>query len=228
MDQANDGELLERARQGDSAAFTTLVRRHDRYLYRVARSVLRDDHEAEDVVQQTFLQAFAKLVDFRGDANLRTWLTRITLNDALGRRRRQRVNVELGQLDTAQERTRSQIYLSPLTASAPDSTVARTQIRNMLERAIDDLPPGFRTVLVMRDVEDASVEETANILGIKPETVRTRLYRARRLLRESLGEQLASVLKDVFPFEGARCDELVGRLLSETRRVRQSHDQTKG
>jgi RNA polymerase sigma-70 factor (ECF subfamily) len=77
-------------------------------------------------------------------------------------------------------------------------------------------------------VEDASVEETANILGIKPETVRTRLHRARRLLRESLGEQLASVLKDVFPFEGARCDELVGRLLSETRRVRQSHDQTKG
>jgi RNA polymerase sigma-70 factor (ECF subfamily) len=217
MDQISDSELLERARQGHSPAFTTLVRRHDRYLYRVARSVLRDDHEAEDVVQQTFLQAFTKMADFRGEANLRTWLTRIALNEALRRGRRHRTTVELGQIDTAQERARSQIYLSPLTSSTPERAAARGQIRQMLERAIDDLPPAFRTVLVMRDVEEASVEETANVLGIKPETVRTRLHRARRMLRESLGEELASVLKDVFPFERPRCDSLVERLQTEVR-----------
>jgi RNA polymerase sigma-70 factor, ECF subfamily len=224
MDQASDGELMERARRGHPTAFSVLVRRYDRYLYRVARSVLRDDDEAEDVVQQTFLQAFTKMADFRGEANLRTWLTRIALNEALGRRRRQRPIVEIGQLDSAQERVRSQIYLSPLTGSTPERAAARTQIRRILEQAIDDLPPAFRTVLVMRDVEEASVEETATVLGIRPETVRTRLHRARRMLRESLGEQLASVLKDVFPFDRPRCDALVARLLGEIRLLGNAYD----
>jgi RNA polymerase sigma-70 factor, ECF subfamily len=217
MDKASDSELLQRAREGHSSAFGVLVRRYDRFLYRVARSVLRDDHEAEDVVQQTFLQAFTKMADFRGDANLRTWLTRIALNEALRRRRARHAGVEIAQLDTAQERARSQIYLSPLIGSTPERAAARSQIRRMLEQAIDALPPTFRTVLVMRDVEEASVEETANVLGIKPETVRTRLHRARRMLRERLGEQLASVLKDVFPFDRPRCDALVDRLAAEIR-----------
>jgi RNA polymerase sigma-70 factor, ECF subfamily len=224
MDQASDGELMERARRGHPTAFSVLVRRYDRYLYRVARSVLRDDDEAEDVVQQTFLQAFTKMADFRGEANLRTWLTRIALNEALGRRRRQRPIVEIGQLDSAQERVRSQIYLAPLTGSTPERAAARTQIRRILEQAIDDLPPAFRTVLVMRDVEEASVEETATVLGIRPETVRTRLHRARRMLRESLGEQLASVLKDVFPFDRPRCDALVARLLGGIRLLGNAYD----
>jgi RNA polymerase sigma-70 factor, ECF subfamily len=213
MDEAGDEELLERARQGQPDAFSALVRRHDRYLYRVARSVLRDDDEAEDVVQQTFLQAFVNLVDFRGEANLRTWLTRIALNDALQRQRRQRSMVELDQLDTAQERVRSDLVLSSLTSPTPEQAAARNQVRETLERAIDDLPPAFRIVLIMRDVEEASVDETANALAIKPETVRTRLHRARRMLRDSLGEQFIAVLKDVFPFEGPRCDALVRKLL---------------
>jgi RNA polymerase sigma-70 factor (ECF subfamily) len=213
MDDVGDGELLERARQGRSDAFSTLVRRHDRYLYRVARSVLRDDDEAEDVVQQTYLQAFAHLVDFRGEASLRTWLTRIALNDALQRRRRQRSTVELDQLDTARERIRSDVVLSSLITPTPEQAAARSQVREILERAVDDLPPAFRTVLIMRDVEEVSVDETANILAIKPETVRTRLHRARRMLRDSLGEQFAAVLKDVFPFERPRCDALVRKLL---------------
>ena len=212
-DEAGDEELLERARQGQPDAFSTLVRRHDRYLYRVARSVLRDDDEAEDVVQQTFLQAFVNLVDFRGAANLRTWLTRIALNDALQRQRRQRSMVELDQLDTAQERVRSDLVLSSLTSPTPEQAAARNQVRETLERAIDDLPPAFRTVLIMRDVEEVSVDETANILAIKPETVRTRLHRARRMLRDSLGEHFTAVLKDVFPFERPRGDALVRKLL---------------
>jgi RNA polymerase sigma-70 factor, ECF subfamily len=224
MDKATDTELLEHARQGDPEALGTLVRRHDRYLYRVARGVLRDDHEAEDIVQQTFLQAFVNFVDFRGEAKLRTWLTRIAINLALQRRRRQRPTVELSQVDTAQERLRSEIYLSSHTLSTPEHTAARKQIREILERAIDDLPPAFRTVLIFRDVEEASVEETANVLGIKPETVRTRLHRARRMLRDSLGEQFAAVLKDVFPFERPRCDALVRKLLIEVGLICQQQD----
>jgi RNA polymerase sigma-70 factor (ECF subfamily) len=213
MDEAGDGELLERARQGHPDAFSTLIRRHDRYLYRVARSVLRNDDEAEDVVQQTYLQAFANLVDFRGEANLRTWLTRIALNDALQRRRRQRSTVELDQLDAARERIRSDVVLSSLTMPTPEHAAARSQVREILEHAIDELPPAFRIVLIMRDVEEASVNETASALAIKPETVRTRLHRARRMLRDSLGEQFAALLKDVFPFERPRCDALVRKLL---------------
>jgi RNA polymerase sigma-70 factor (ECF subfamily) len=213
MDEAGDGELLERARQGHPDAFSTLIRRHDRYLYRVARSVLRSDDEAEDVVQQTYLQAFTNFVDFRGEANLRTWLTRIALNDALQRRRRQRATVELDQLDAARERIRSDFALSALTIPTPEHAAAHSQIRMILEHAIDKLPPAFRIVLIMRDVEEASVNETASALAIKPETVRTRLHRARRMLRDSLGEQFAAALKDVFPFERPRCDALVRKLL---------------
>ena len=226
MDRATDIELLERARQGRADAFSALVRRHDRYLYRVARSILRDHQEAEDVVQQTYLNAFTKIVDFRGEANLRTWLTRIALNEALWRKRRQRLHVALGEIDTAQERVRSQIYLSPMTQATPEGEAARSQICQILESAIDDLPPAFRTVLVMRDVEEATVEETANILGIKAETVRTRLHRARNMLRDRLGEQFAAVLKDVFPFERPRCDALVSRLLVKVRLLRA--DQAQG
>jgi RNA polymerase sigma-70 factor (ECF subfamily) len=220
MDDASDGDLLELARQGHPDAFGTLVRRHDRYLYRVARSVLRDDDEAEDVVQQTYLQAYINFVNFRGEANLRTWLTRIALNDALSRRRQQRSTVELGQLDTARERIRGDFLLSSLATSTPEHAAARGQILEILERAIDDLPPAFRTVLIMRDVEEATVDETANVLGLKPETVRTRLHRARRMLRDRLGEQFAAVLKDVFPFERPRCDALVRKLLIEIGSIR--------
>jgi RNA polymerase sigma-70 factor (ECF subfamily) len=224
MDGASDGELLELARQGHPDAFSALIRRHDRYLYRVARSVLQDDGEAEDVVQQAYLQAYIGFVDFRGEANLRTWLTRIALNDALQRRRRRRATVELSQLDTARERIRSDTLLSPLANSTPEHATARSQIREILERAIDDLPPAFRTVLIMRDVEEATVDETAKALGVKSETVRTRLHRARRMLRDRLGEQFAAVLKDVFPFERPRCDALVRKLLLEVSSIYKPQD----
>jgi RNA polymerase sigma-70 factor (ECF subfamily) len=131
-------------------------------------------------------------------------------------------------VDMARERVRSQMHLSPLTQATPEREAARNQIRHILEGAIDDLPPAFRTVLVMRDVEDASVEETAHVLGVKAETVRTRLHRARNMLRERLGEQFAAVLKDVFPFERPRCDALVSRLLGEVGLRRGSSDLAKG
>ena len=114
-----------------------------------ARHILRDHQEAEVVVQQTYLNAFTKIVYFRGEANLRTWMTRIALNETLWRERRQRLQVELGKIDTVQERVRSQIYLSPMMQATPEGEAARSQIRRVLEGAIDDLRPAFRTVLVM-------------------------------------------------------------------------------
>jgi RNA polymerase sigma-70 factor, ECF subfamily len=207
--EPSDKELLDCARQGDPAAFRTLIRRHDRYLYRVARSVLADDHEAEDVIQQTYLQAFTGLAAFRGQASLRTWLTRITLNEAI-RRRRQRSTVELAETEvTARERDRGEAHPDP------ERMAARSQIRKTLEAAIDALPPAFRTVLILRDVEEVSAVQAAKILGIKTETVRTRLHRARRMLRERLGEEFAAALKDVFPFELPRCNAMTRRMLNQ-------------
>ncbi len=217
MPGARDSELLERARQGDAGAFDMLIRRHDKHLYRIARSVLADDQEAEDAVQETLVRAFTGLRDFRGAASLRTWLTRIVLNEAIRRRRRRPSMVDLDALHAAQERTRRPIHSSALTARErdPERAAAQSQIRRILEKAIDGLPAAFRIVFVMRDVEEFSTADTANLLGIQEETVKTRLHRARRMLRESLGEQLAAALKDVFPFERPRCDALVDRLLGQ-------------
>jgi len=217
MAQLSDGELLERARQGDASAFGTLIRQHDKNLYRIARSVLSDDQEAEDAVQEAYIRMFTGLRDFRGTASLRTWLTRIVLNEAIRRRRRLRSTLDLDVLHAAQERSRRPIHSSSLTARDrdPERAAAQNQIRKMLEQAIDDLPVAFRVVLIMRDVEEVSTAETAKLLGLREETVKTRLHRARRLLRESLGDQLAAVLKDVFPFERPRCDALVQRLVDQ-------------
>lgn len=217
MDEPSDAELLRLAREGDPAAFRILIRRHDRYLYRIARSVLLDDHEAEDVVQETYVRAFTRLVDFRGDASLSTWLTRIALNEALQRYRQRRRIVSLDILDSASGHPVAQIRQSPMIApdQDPERATAQHQIRTLLERAIDDLPEAFRTVFVMRDIEEASTEETASVLGIRPPTVKTRLHRARRMLREALGEQVGAALKDAFPFDKPRCDRLVKKVLDQ-------------
>jgi RNA polymerase sigma-70 factor (ECF subfamily) len=212
-----DSELLEIARKGDAVAFDTLIRRHDKHLYRIARSVLSDDHEAEDVIQESYIRAFTGLRGFRGAASLRTWLTRIVLNEAIRRSRRRRPMVDLGALHAAQERTRRPLHAPSLTArdTDPERAAAHSQIRKMLEKAIDNLPVAFRVVFVMRDVEEIGIRDTAKLLGILEETVKTRLHRARRMLRDSLGEQLASTLKDVFPFDKPRCNALVQRLLDQ-------------
>jgi RNA polymerase sigma-70 factor, ECF subfamily len=213
MAAADDSELLQSAREGNATAFDTLIRRHDRFLYRIARSVLLDDYEAEDVVQETFIKAFKGLENFRGEARLSTWLTRIALNEALARKRRRRNTVEL---EALQHRTNA-LEPSPMIAPAqdPELSTAQQQIRKLLERAIDGLPDSLRTVFVMRDVEELSTAEAARLLGLGEPTVKTRLHRARRMLRELLGDQIAASLNDVFPFERQRCDLLVERVLKK-------------
>jgi len=212
---ADERNLVERAKSGDQSAFRAIMEQNNQRLYRVARAVMKDDTEAEDVVQETYLRAFFNLSKFRGESSLTTWLTRIALNEALGRKRKQRAMVTLETVETAQQ-TSAQIIQFPAmnTETDPERSAAQNEIQRLLERAMDALPEPFRVVFVMRDVEEMSIEETAFHLGIRPQTVKTRLHRARRLLRQSLDGELASTLKEMFPFAGARCARITEAVLS--------------
>ena len=217
----DDTALVELARSHDEAAFRLITRRHDRRLYRLARGILRDDAEAEDVVQETFVRAFTHLSGFRGEARLSTWLTRIALNEALDRLRRRHPVVGLEAIDHINLRDRHRMAGDPsaLRDINPEAETARSEIRRLLEQAIDELPEPFRVVFVLREIEQMSVEETASQIDVRPETVRTRLHRAHRLLRKALGDQLASAMTDVFPFEARRCARLTEAVLDRLART---------
>jgi RNA polymerase sigma-70 factor (ECF subfamily) len=214
LEALDDLELVALARRRNGEAFRVIMQRNNQRLYRVARSVLADDSEAEDVVQQAYVNAFGSLAKFRGEASLATWLTRITLNEALGRLRRRRPMVDLEVLD-AEPVGKAKIIPFPLMSEDidPERLAAQRQIRHLIERAIDDLPEAFRVVFVMRDVEGLSIEETADFLGIEAATVKTRLHRARHQLRRALDEQLASSLTEAFPFQGKRCQQTADAVL---------------
>ena len=203
-----DAELLALMRRGEPAAFAALMRQNNRRLYRLARSIVRDESEAEDVVQETYVRALAHLDDFRGEASLTTWLARIAANEALGRLRRRRPTVDLAQAENV-------VPLPGLGAAInPENAAARREVRRVIERAVDELPASFRTVFMLRAVEQMSIDETAALLGIPAETVKTRFHRANRQLRQALSAEFASILDDAFPFAGARCDALMGRVLA--------------
>ena len=211
---AEDADLVLRALQKDEAAVRSLIQRHNRRLFRLARGIVRDDGEAEDVVQEAYVRAFTKLGEFRGDSAFGTWLCRIALNEALGRVRRRQKTSGWVSIDAAEPR--GQVIQFPLASRQPDPerTMAQSEIRTMLERAIDALPEAFRAVLVARLIEEMSVEETAALFGLRPETVKTRLHRARRLLQQALEQQIGSVLSDAFPFDGLRCQRMADRVVS--------------
>ena len=209
-----DVQLVQLARQRDSGAFRTVMQRHNRRLYRLARAVVRNDSEAEDVVQEAYVRAFTSLDRFRGDASLATWLSRIVLNEALGRLRRRHPTVDLATVDDRQP-SQGQVIPFPLAASQldPERTMAQREIQRLLEQAIDDLPEAFRTVLVARVIEEMSVKETADLFGLREETVKTRLHRARGLLKKALEKHVDSVLTDAFPFDGRRCERMASVVL---------------
>lgn len=210
--RSDDLELVQRALARDGAAFRIIMERNNRRLYRVARSILRNDSEAEDAVQEAYVNAFIHLDSFRGDSSLSTWLSRIAMNEALGRLRRERPSVELDIIET--QRTEAQIIPFPQSgASDPERTMAQREILQLVERAADNLPEIFRIVFVTRVIEGMSVEETAQLLGLQPETVKTRLHRARRLVRDQLDEQIGPVLMDAFPFAGRRCERLTDAVM---------------
>jgi RNA polymerase sigma-70 factor (ECF subfamily) len=218
---ASEAELLERARRRDETAVRAIVRQNNRRLFRIARAIVKDDAEAEDIVQECYVRAFTRLSEFRGESSLSTWLTRIVINEANGRLRRQRTTIAWESAE-APLAARAQIIPFPSWASRPDPEVATAQhqIHSILEGAIDALPERFRTVLVARLVEEMSVEETADLLGLRPETVKTRLHRARLMVRDHLERAIGPALTSVFPFAGARCERLADAVIAILRRAR--------
>ena len=208
---SSDLLLVQRSLARDAGAFRTIIKTYNQRLYRIARGILRNDAEAEDVVQEAYVRAFASLAAFRGDASLATWLSRIVINEALGRLRKRRRTVAMT------ENPEAQIIRFPLNPSDdPERTMAQRQILALVERATDSLPDIYRMVFVARVIEGLSMEETADLLGVRPETVKTRLHRARSLLRKALDDEIGPVLLDAFPFAGRRCERLtkavMGRL----------------
>ncbi|MGH7034314.1 MAG: RNA polymerase sigma factor [Stellaceae bacterium] len=199
-------DLIRRARARDEEAIRAIIQRHNGRLYRVARGILRDDAEAEDALQDAYLKAFSHLDGFRGEAGIGTWLSRIVINEALARLRRRRSTIDWSAVNAGAVASAEVVKLSQNGARPdPERALAQSQIRRLLEDAIDRLPEEFRLVLLSRAVEEMSIEETAAVLGILPETVKTRLHRARRQLRAALEAQIGPILKDVFPFEDPRC-----------------------
>jgi len=204
--------IVRRAASRDPAAFRQIMQTHNRRLYRLARSVVRSDGEAEDVVQEAYLQAFAHLGEFRGESSLSTWLSRIVLNEALGRLRK----AKRAQATLTGYQAEALVIPFPLAADRrdPEHALAQREILRLVERATDDLPDTYRTVFVARVIEGFSVEETAALLGLRAETVKTRLHRARALIRKQLNAQIGPVLLDAFPFAGARCARMIEAVMA--------------
>lgn len=215
----DDAELARRIGLRDERAFEALMRRHNRMLYRIARSILKDDAEAEDAVQEAYFAAYRNIGGFRGGAKLSTWLARIVLNEAYGRlrkRKRAGVVVPFDACDRG-EHPFEEGAMADATTAAPEAAAMRAELRRLLERRIDELPAQFRTVFILRDVEEMSVEDTAECLDVPPATVRTRAFRARALLRESLARDIDVATIDAFGFAGERCDRIVAAVLDRLR-----------
>lgn len=208
----DDTGLARRIARGDRVAFESLMRRYNRRLYRLARATLHDQAEAQDALQEAYLRAYRAIEQFRGEAALSTWLTRLVLNECLGRLRREarRHNV----VPIVRSNTEIAMAATPAPeCEEPEKTVGVAQMRALLERKLDELPEHFRTVFVLRSVEELSVEETAQCLEIPPETVRTRHFRAKSLLREALAQEIDLAERDVFEFGGQHCDRTVALVL---------------
>lgn len=212
----SEPELVYRIGAGDPRAFEWMMRRHNRTLYRTARSIVKDDNEAEDVLQEAYLLAYHNADKFRGESSLSTWLTRIVVNEALARLRKTRRRAEVIQL-VAEPPLDDDAMESPMIdtqTEQPELAAVRAEARRLIEAKIDALPDAFRTVFVLRAIEEMSVEETAACLGIPEATVRTRFFRARGLLREALAREFDAAIDSVFSFAGARCDRIVAGVLA--------------
>ncbi|MBS0200629.1 MAG: RNA polymerase sigma factor [Proteobacteria bacterium] len=210
---ASLAELVALARGGEHEAYRYIMQRSNQRLFRTARAVLNDDAEAEDALQDAYTSAFAALGDFRGDAEVTTWLTRIVLNACYQRLRSRRPAVDLGQVEAAHDDTHILQFPTRYGMEDPANSAARVEIRGLIESAVGMLPEAFRVVFVLRDIEGCSVEETAQALGIREETVKTRLHRARRQLRDALHDSVETSLHDAFPFLGPRCAHLTDAVM---------------
>jgi RNA polymerase sigma-70 factor (ECF subfamily) len=212
---AAEAELIERARRKDGTAIRLIIKHQNQRLYRIARSIVRDDSEAEDVLQEAYVRAFHGLDAFRGEARFGTWLARIVINEALGCLRRRRTTMDI---DLLAESPALNAQIIPFPNANPEldpeATIAQRELRALLEHAIDKLPDAFREIVVARLIEGMSVEETAELFGILPQTVKTRLHRGRALLKREIEKHIGPVLAEAFPFAGRRCERLTDGVLA--------------
>ena len=216
-DKLSDAELVKRVVTQDHQAFRVLMKRHNQMLYRAARSILKNEPEAEEAVQEAYLQAYRAMGDFRGDAKLSTWLVRITVNEAITRLHKHARRAEVIRLegDDLQDHHSSEESMNDSPPEVPERATQRAEMRKLLEARIDTLPEAFRSVFVLRALEEMTVEETAAALGLNEATVRSRFFRARALLREWLSRDIDVAQGDAFSFAGARCDRITANVMAK-------------
>ncbi len=205
--------LVRRIARGDRAAFELLMRRYNRRLYRLARASLGNAAEAEDALQDAYMHVYRSIEGFRGEAALSTWLSRLVLNECLARRRRDRRRETVVPL-VSTENNMTTVSAVADESAMPEKALGQLQLRAILERKVGELPEAFRLVFVLRSVEEMGVEEVARTLNIPEETVRSRHFRARSLLRESLARDADMAERDLFEFGGAQCDGIVAKVLA--------------
>jgi RNA polymerase sigma-70 factor (ECF subfamily) len=217
-----DVELARRIAAGDTTALEAVMRRNNQRLYRAARSILDNEEEAEEAVQDAYVKAYRTIAGYQGGASLSTWLTRIVINEALSRRRKYLRRAEVIRLH--QQSTpvpeREKLEMPHHSSNSPEADAQRAELRRLIERMIDELPEAFRTVFVLRALEEMTVEETARCLGIAEATVRSRFFRARALLREAIAREIDIGYEEAFAFAGARCDRIVARVLTRIAEMR--------
>ncbi|MGH8461542.1 MAG: RNA polymerase sigma factor [Stenotrophobium sp.] len=228
LQDLSDAEIARRIAAGNQDALCLLMRCNNQSLYRTARSILKDDTEAEDAVQEAWLHAYRAIAGFHGDAKLSTWLVRIVVNESLGRLRKRSRRAVVISLDgnTQPDGDAAEVNMGAALSEQPEQperAAMRGEMRRLLERKIDQLPDAFRTVFVLRALEELSVEEAADCLGIPAATVRTRYFRAKGLLREALAREIDFSLEDAFAFAGERCDRIVAGVLERLQGI-QTHD----
>lgn len=216
----DDLDLVARSGRGDASAFEAIMRRYNRLLFRTARGVVSDDAEAQDVVQETYLHAFSHLQAYRGEAALGTWLTRMAINAAIDSQRKKGrvVRLDDSQDVSAEPTSEHMMSFSAPAQQSPDHVAERSQLRDLLQSAIGRLPPIYRSVFMLRAVQEMSVDETAHCLGVSDAVVKTRYLRARSMLRDTLGAQVESHMQEVYAFAGPRCDAVVAHVLAELQR----------
>lgn len=211
----SENALVRAAQARQPKAIRTIIERYNQRLYRLARAIVRNDADAEEVLQEAYMRAFSGIGSFRGEATLATWLSRITVNEALGRLRRKRRKAQFDAEFAGQERARVIPFPSNNPSDDPERSMAQRQILQLVEQASDNLPEVYRVVFVARVIEGLSIEETAKILGLLPATIKTRLHRARALIRQDLEAQIGPLLLNAFPFAGRRCERLTEAVMAK-------------
>jgi RNA polymerase sigma-70 factor (ECF subfamily) len=207
--EQDDQDVIRQILEGNTALFELLMRRYNERVYRAARSIIRDEHEAEDVMQQAYVNAFTHLNQFNGSARFSTWLTRIAVNESLARVRRQ------GRYESFDDESwNGEPFMSDVPSENPERQAFAQELRGLLEWAIDSLPDGMREVFVLREVEGLSTSEVAACLGVSDEVVKTRLSRGRALLRRLLLERTGASASEAFRFHRPRCDRIVAQVLA--------------